>query len=153
MVKLCKGRLRCLWKAIAYSGKKEYNRYSLYLRLKGTVSFMLTVRKKELWPGVNLTAIQTDKFKSSMMSVTLLTPLRAETASLNALIPMVLRRGTRRHQTMEQINAALDELYGGVIEPRVCKEGETQGIGFLASVLDDAFALDGAAVLEPGQPA
>jgi predicted Zn-dependent peptidase len=110
---------------------------------------MLTVEQKQLWPGVNLTAVHTRKFKSSLMGVTLLTPLRAETAALNALLPMVLRRGTKRHPTMERLNAALDELYGGAIEPVARKEGETQCVGFLASVLDDAYTLDGSSILEP----
>lgn len=116
---------------------------------KGTKSYMLTVEHRQLWPGVNLTAVRTDKFKSSLMGVTLLTPLKRETAALNALIPMVLRRGTRRYPDMEQLNAALDELYGGAIEPVVRKEGETQCVGFLASVLNDSYTLDGSAVLEP----
>lgn len=110
---------------------------------------MLTVMRKELWPGVNLTAVHTDKFKSSMMSVSLLTALREETAAENALIPYVLRRGTARHPDMEQLSAALDELYGGEIEPVVRKEGEVQAVGFVASVLDDAYAPDGGPILEP----
>ena len=110
---------------------------------------MLTVTRKELWPGVSLTAVHTDKFKSSMMSVNLLAPLREETAAENALIPYVLRRGTAKHLDMQQLSAALDELYGGEIEPAVRKEGETQAVGFWASVLDDAYTPDGSVILEP----
>ncbi len=110
---------------------------------------MLTVIRKELWPGVSLTAVHTDKFKSSMMSVNLLAPLREETAAENALIPYVLRRGTAKHLDMQQLSAALDELYGGEIEPAVRKEGETQAVGFWASVLDDAYTPDGSVILEP----
>ena len=61
---------------------------------------MLTVTRKELWPGVGLTAVHTTKFKSSAMSVTLLTPLSRENAGPNALIPAVLRRGTAAHPDM-----------------------------------------------------
>ena len=50
---------------------------------------------------------------------------------------------------MESISAALDELYGGAIEPVVRKKGETQCVGFVASFLDDAYALEGEAILEP----
>ena len=52
-------------------------------------------------------------------------PLKEETAAENALIPHVLRRGTQAHPDMESISAALDELYGGAIEPAVRKKGET----------------------------
>ena len=110
---------------------------------------MSQVTRRELFPGVWLRAVHTNKFKSSYLSVTLLTPLAKETAGANALIPEVLRRGTAVHPDMEALSAALDELYGGAIEPAVRKKGETQCVGFAASFLDDAYALKGEKILEP----
>ena len=104
---------------------------------------------RELRPGVRLTAVHTDKFKTSMLSLSLLAPLEADTAASNALLPYVLRRGTEAHPDMAALSAALDELYGGSIEPFVRKKGETQAVGFVASFLDDAYALDGSRILEP----
>lgn len=101
---------------------------------------MTQVTHKDLMPGVHLTAVQTNKFKTCMLSATLLAPMEAETASANALIPSVLRRGTERYPDMEALSAALDELYGGAIEPAVRKKGETQCVGFYGSFLDDAYA-------------
>lgn len=110
---------------------------------------MSQITRRELFPGVWLRAVHTSKFKSSFLSVTLLTPLDRETAGANALIPEVLRRGTAVHPDMESLSAALDELYGGAIEPAVRKRGETQCVGFVASFLDDAYALKGEKILEP----
>ena len=109
---------------------------------------MTQVTHRELLPGVRLTAVQTNKFKSNLLSVTLLAPLDARTASANALLPYVLRRGTQRHPDMESLSAALDELYGGAIEPAIRKKGEAQCIGFVGSFLDDAYALDDTNILE-----
>ena len=109
---------------------------------------MTEVTRTELLPGVYLTAVHTMKFKSSYMGIQLLTPLRAEHAAANALIPMVLRRGTERCPDMESLSAALDELYGGAVEPIVRKKGETQCVGFVASFLDDAYVPDGTPILE-----
>ena len=78
---------------------------------------MAQIIRTELFPGVWLRGVHTDKFKSSYLSVTLLAPLDPETASANALVPSVLRRGTAVHPDMESLSAALDELYGGAIEP------------------------------------
>jgi len=108
---------------------------------------MSNMIRKELFPGVWLRSIHTDKFKSACMSVTFTTPLWEETASLNALIPHVLRRGTAAHPDMESLSAALDELYGGAIHPAVRKKGETQCLGFVASFLDDAYTLNGETIL------
>ena len=110
---------------------------------------MSQVTRRELFPGVWLRAVHTNKFKSSYLSITLLTPLDKKTAGPNALIPSVLRRGTAVHPDMEALSAALDELYGGAIEPAVRKKGETQCVGFVASFLDDAYALKGEKILEP----
>ena len=104
-------------------------------------------KRTQLFPGVWLRTVHTNKFKSAYLSLTLLAPLEEENASLNALLPRVLRRGTQTHPDMESMSAALDELYGGAIEPVVRKKGETQCVGFLASFLDDAYALDGEDIL------
>ena len=54
----------------------------------------MEVSRRELLPNVYLTAVETDKFKSGVLSATLLTQLERSSASPNALIPSVLRRGT-----------------------------------------------------------
>ena len=110
---------------------------------------MSQVKRRELFPGVWLRTVHTNKFKSSYLSVTFLTPLDQAAAGANALIPSVLRRGSAVHPDMESLSAALDELYGGAIEPAVRKKGETQCVGFIASFLDDAYALKGEKILEP----
>lgn len=104
--------------------------------------------ERTLAPGVTLRAVQTHKFKTSMLAVTFLEPLREETASLNALLPRVLRRGTQDHPDMEALSAALDELYGMNLEPIVRKKGEVQCLGFWASVLDDAYVPGQSQLLE-----
>jgi len=110
---------------------------------------MTKVIHKELLPGVRLTAVHTGKFKTCLLGFTLLAPMDGQTAAANAMIPMVLRRGTRKHPNMETLSAALDDLFGGSIEPMVRKKGETQCIGFVGSFLDDVYAPDGAMLLEP----
>ena len=103
----------------------------------------MKVTQLTLRPGVHLTAVQTKKFKSSTLAVRFLTPLSEADAARSALVPMVLRRGTAEHPDLESLSAALDELYGGSLEPLVRKKGETQCVGFVGSFLDDAYTLDG----------
>ena len=104
-------------------------------------------KRTQLFPGVWLRTVHTDKFKSAYLSLTLMTQLNRENASANALLPRVLRRGTMVHPDMESLSAALDELYGGAVEPVVRKKGESQCVGFLASFLDNAYALNGEDIL------
>ena len=102
----------------------------------------------EIMPGVWLTAIQSRKFKSSYWSLRLLTPLTQETAAMNAVLPRVLRRGTASCPDQEQLAAALDEMYGGAIEPLVSRRGECHVFGFVASFLDDGLVPDETPLLD-----
>ena len=106
-------------------------------------------RRTEIMQNVFLTYLPASKFKTSVLSAHLAPPLSKETASANALLPAVLRRGTMRCPDMESLSAALDTLYGAQIDYTVRKKGERQCIGFVASVIDDAFAPAGEKLLEP----
>lgn len=109
---------------------------------------MMAAQRRELMPGVHLTTIRTRKFKTGTLSVNLQLPLSEETASLYALLPSVLRRGTARHPDMEQLSAALDELYGATADIDVRKRGEVHCVGFRTVFIDDAYAPGGEALLE-----
>ena len=99
----------------------------------------MELTRTEILPGVWLSHLRTDKFKTACLSVTLLTQLRRETAAMNALIPYVLRRGTARSPDMEAISARLDTLYGTAIEPVVRRVGEIQCLGFFASIPEEDY--------------
>ena len=103
--------------------------------------------RKELLPGIFLTHLRSDKFKTACISLNLLTQLSRETASMNALIPYVLRRGTTRYGDMEALSRRMDELYGTAIEPVVRRIGEIQCIGFYGSVPEEAYLPSGEKLL------
>ena len=104
--------------------------------------------RTEIRPGVWLTHLREDKFKTACFSVSLLSQLNRETASMNALIPFVLRRGTSSFPDMETLSARMEELYGAVIEPIVRRIGEIQCSGFYASFPEDDFLPQGEGVLK-----
>ena len=86
-------------------------------------------RREEIMPGVFLSALKTDKFKTAALSVTLLTQLDHEHAYLDALIPSVLRRGTVRHPDMASIMRRLEEMYGAAAVPVSLCVGEVKAVG------------------------
>jgi len=129
-----KERKRCIMSFIYTQSRKEGDPMS-------------TVTRVQLLPGVFLTAVHTTKFKSSLISMTLLTPLEGERAAVSAIIPYLLLRGSEEHPDMQSLSAALDQLYGGAIDPVVRKKGEVQCLGFVGSFLDDAYTLDGSGIL------
>ncbi len=102
------------------------------------------VARLGLGSGVYLTAVQSERFKTGCLSVTLLTEHTKKTAALNAVLPYVLRRGTAGLPDMEAIAGRLDSLYGARIEPTLRKRGETAALGFFADFPDGDFL--------PGRP-
>ena len=104
---------------------------------------------KLLAQGVELAVCRSDQFKTGLFSVTLAAPLGRETATAYALTPDVLYRGSRNYPDMERLSAATDQLYGAALGPAVRQRGESQCVSFLCSFIDDRYALDGLALLEP----
>ena len=105
---------------------------------------MKNVTRTELLPGVFLTHVKTDKFKTGCLNVTLLTQLSGTDAAHHALIPRVLLRGTKTHPDMTQISEKTEALYGAKITPLIRKKGEIQCVSLFATFVDDA-------VLPPGE--
>ncbi|MBR5094804.1 MAG: insulinase family protein [Oscillospiraceae bacterium] len=103
----------------------------------------MELTRTQIMPGVWLSHLRTEKFKTACLSLTLLTQLQRETASLNALIPYVLRRGTIRYPDMGALYARMEELYGAAIAPVVRRIGEIQCLGFYASIPEGAFLPEG----------
>ena len=97
----------------------------------------MEMTRTELLPGVWLNHLRSDRGGTACLSVNLLTQLSRETASMNALIPFVLRRGCARYGDAEAIAARLAELGGAEIEPAVRQIGEIQCLGFFAEFPED----------------
>jgi len=102
--------------------------------------------RTELLPGVFLQTVQTDKFKTGCISLNFLRPLCREEASLNALLPSVLLRGTESVPDIRRISMLLDELYGATVGTLIRKKGEVHTWGFYADFIEDDYAPGGEAV-------
>ncbi len=105
--------------------------------------------RREIMQDVFLTYLPAQHFKTSRLTLNLVTGLDRASASANALLPAVLRRGTVRCPDMESLSAALDTLYGANIDYIVRKKGERQCVGFAAGFIDDGFTPHGEKLLEP----
>jgi len=106
------------------------------------------ITRKTVMPGVTLLCLQTAKFKTGYFSVSLQRQLCPENAAKDSVIPQVLKRGCRSYPDMESLSAALDDLYGAVIEPIVRQRGEILCTGFCSSFVDDKYLPGEAKTLE-----
>lgn len=98
--------------------------------------------KMQIADGVCLNYLETDKFKTGYMSVNFIAPLDGATASLNALIPNILLRGSAKYPNMAEISKELDYLYASGMTSRCFKRGEMQIFGLCSSMIDRAYTLE-----------
>ena len=106
--------------------------------------------KKEIKQGITTHIIKTDKFKTDLTAVFLTTKLTRENVTKNAMIPMVLRRGSSTLENIEQINKELEEMYGAGFDCGIDKTGDNQVLKFYLETIDDKYLPKGEKILEKG---
>ena len=80
--------------------------------------------------GINMNLIKSEKFKSNLISFYIIMPLNRKEATMNALIPLVLKRGTSSLKTKLDIERELEELYGSNLSININKRGEKHVLRF-----------------------
>ena len=103
----------------------------------------------ELFPGVTLRCYPDQRFKHGCLSLQLVRPMCREEAALNALLPAVLLRGCSSCPDLRDITLRLDDLYGASVGTMVRRVGDYQTTGLYASFIEDRYAMQGDAVLQP----
>ncbi|MCG0239182.1 MAG: insulinase family protein [Firmicutes bacterium] len=109
-----------------------------------------TFQQFPLSPGVTLHVLPTEKFKTTSIYVYLHLPLRRETVTWNALLPMVLVRGTASHPTTPDLVRHLDDLYGASLSYDVARRGEVQSLLFRLDLPSEAYLTGAEGLLERG---
>ena len=93
----------------------------------------------EIKKGIKLNILQTNKFKTNLIAIMLTTKLDRENVTKNALIPAVLKRGTKTLKTQEEINKKLEEMYGASLDCGLDKTGDNQVLKFYIETVNDEF--------------
>ena len=89
--------------------------------------------------GIKLHTIKTEKFKTNLIAVMLTTKLDRKNVTKNALIPAVLRRGTKFMQTQEEINKKMEDMYGASFDCGLDKTGDNQILKFYMETVNNEF--------------
>lgn len=97
------------------------------------------IRSTEIKKGVNLHYIHTDKFKTNTVGIYFHRPLLKSEATLNALLPNVLRRGCPLFPETAALSKRLDELYGARLNSGVRKKGDSQIIYFNFEFVNERY--------------
>lgn len=88
----------------------------------------------------NLHHLATDKFKTNLIQIYFMLPLKNEKeAAMNALIPSILERGSKNYTNNQLIKSELEKLYGSHMSFNILKRGENQILRFSLEMVNEKY--------------
>lgn len=100
-------------------------------------------KRIEIGDGIGFSTVIDEKFKTSALTVRLITELSGETASEDSLAMSVLTDTNSKYTTIAAMSEALTELYGSGISSFISKRGDLMISGISASWLASRYAIYG----------
>ena len=76
--------------------------------------------RKKIGNGAFMNSVTEPKFKSDRISLCLVTPIKKETATVNALVPFVLRKGCRSCPDFTKLNKKLFKCLLMIFSVLIC---------------------------------
>ena len=95
--------------------------------------------KREIKEGIKVHLIKNDNFKTDFTVVFLTIPLEKENITKNALIPAILRSGSRKYETYQKISEELEMLYGASFDCGIDKTGDNLVLKFYIESINDNY--------------
>ncbi len=99
----------------------------------------MRTEKIEISKNVWLRLLETEKFKTNVMSIYFRLPLCRETVTKAALVPRLLKRGSVKFPTMAELSRRAEELYGASIGADVGKRGDLLLLKVSVQFVSDSF--------------
>lgn len=102
----------------------------------------------ELKQGIKAHFINTDLYKTDLSCIIITTPLKRDTVTKNALIPFLLRRGTKKLPNLSEINKKMEDMYGASFNCGIDKMGDNVVLKFYIESINNDYALNNEDVLK-----
>lgn len=109
---------------------------------------MNSVKCFNIKQGINLYYIPKTQFKTNYISINIHNELKAETASLCALLSDVLSRGSKKFPTEIAVSEYMQNLFGTSFKTDIKRKGTDQILSLSASTVNDNFLPDGEGVFD-----
>lgn len=104
--------------------------------------------RKEIAEGVYFNSIVDKKFKHNRISINIILPLSEDKVSHLAILPFILRQGSKDYPSLMDINRKLSELYGANLNAEVNKFGDLQILCLSITGIKNSLALEGENLLK-----
>lgn len=93
-------------------------------------------------------SVRDGRYKTNLLAVNLILPLRKETMTGNALVPMILEKGYEDYPTFQAFSKKLNLMYGASAGSSISKIGDRAVLTLMVSAIDDSYALNGESLLK-----
>ena len=91
---------------------------------------------------MDIKKIESNKFKTTQISLFLSAPLKKENTTEMSLIESVLSRGCKKYPDMYSMNRALEDMYGAKIFTDIYHNGVYRVLKFSAEVINDKYTFN-----------
>ncbi len=95
--------------------------------------------KEKIKDGVNLHLIINDNFKTDYAVIFLSVPLEKEFVTQNALIPAILKSGSKQYSNYKKITEELEMMYGASFDCGIDKNGDNLILKFYIESINDKY--------------
>ena len=107
-----------------------------------------TFLREPIGDHVYFGSVRDERYKTNLLAVNLILPLRRETMTGNALVPMILEKGYEDYPTFQAFSKKLNLMYGASAGSSISKIGDKAVLTLMVSVIDDNYALSGELLLK-----
>lgn len=120
--------------------KKEYNR-NIDIR-------RYSMKKDIQLNGCRLHITNTEKFKTTYVSIKFKNRLTKDTTTIRSLLSMVLLGGTQKLPSMKELAIYLEEMYGANLTTHISTKGSAQIIHLTTTFINEAYLPNNEALFE-----
>jgi predicted Zn-dependent peptidase len=112
---------------------------------------MQDIKEKRLNENnIDLHFIQSNKYKTINIVAKLKAPLERETITKRALLPYILKQGTKSYPTRKELQLKLDDLYGAILSVDGGKKGENHVLTFRLELANPKFIPGETSIIKEG---
>lgn len=104
------------------------------------------MNRTQIAPGVCLSAFEAEKFKRCRVSLHFVWPAKRETATAEALLPLLMERGYAGCPDMTELSKRLAALYGASLSVDTSVMGANRVLSVSVTGIKDCYALGGEAL-------
>ena len=100
---------------------------------------MLQTNFKKIADGINIIEVSSNQYKTNLISLYIKRPLKRDEVTKNAVLPYMLRMGSKNYLTQLEIDKNLQYLYGSSLNVGVTNMGEKQILSFKVLFTNDKY--------------